>query len=308
MRLYAALICLSLATVGLRADEPPLAEQKSETHLRYGVLATGAETFILSAEGKTVWTYPLGTRDGWMLPNGNLLLDITRCEQYPHGAILEVNREGKTLFEFQGTQSEVDCVQPLPGGHVLLTESGAKPRLLEMDRSGKTLVEFPLKCQTTDFHMQTRMARKLANGHYLVPHLVDKVVREYTAQGDVVWEVATPDWPFTAVRLDNGNTLIDCTRGNTCIEVDRAGKIVWQVTNADLPGEPIHDACGVQRLPNGDTVIESYGANDPNAIKLFEITRDKQIVWTLRTFRAHGIHEFQLLDTSGKPLKGRQLR
>jgi hypothetical protein len=308
MRIHALLMLVLLAAVCARADELPVAEQKSEQGIRHGVLVSGAETFLLDVEGKTVWTYPLGTRDGWVLPNGHFLLDVSRGGPYPHGAILEVNREGKTLFEFQGTQSEVDCLQPLPGGHVLLTESGAKPRLMEIDRAGKILVEFPLKCQTNDPHMQTRMARKLANGHYLVPHLMDKVVREYDAKGEVVWEVTTPDWPFTAVRLDNGNTLINCTRGNTCIEVDKAGKIVWQVTNADLSGEPIHDACGVQRLPNGDTVIESYGANDPNAIKLFEVTRDKKIVWTLRTFRAHGLHEFQLLDAAGKPLKGRQLR
>ena len=303
-----ALTLTLLAAVCARADEPPVAEQKSDTNLRYGVLATGAETFILDTEGKTVWTYPLGTRDGWMLPNGHLLLDITRGGQYPSGAILEVSREGKTLFEFKGTQSEVDCVQPLPDGHILLTESGPKPRLLEIDHKGKTVVEFPLKCQLADPHMQTRMARKLPSGHYLVPHLLDRVVREYNSHGDVVWEVATPDWPFTAVRLDNGNTLINCTRGNTCIEVDLGGKIVWQVTNADLSGEPIHDACGVQRLPNGNTVIESYGAGDPNALKLFEVTRDKKIVWTLRTFRPHGLHEFQLLGPNGKPLKGRQLR
>lgn len=308
MRSHLISTCLLLAVLGAQAEEPPTAEQKSEAGLRYGVLATGAETFLLSPEGKTIWTYPLGTRDGWMLPNGNLLLDITRCDSYPHGAVLEVNREGKTLFEFKGSGSEVDCVQPLREGHILLTESGPAPRLLEIDRTGKILVTFPLKCQTSDFHMQTRMARKLANGHYLVPHLTDKVVREYDAHGNVVWEVATPNWPFTAVRLGNGNTLINCTRGDTCIEVDQAGKIVWQVINADLPGSPIHDACGVQRLANGDTVIESYGAGDPNAVKLFEVTRDKKIVWTLRTFRAHGLHGFQLLDDRCKPLRAPQLR
>lgn len=308
MRYQIVTLCLLCVGTGLRAEEPPIAEQRSEAGIRYSVLATGAETFLLSPEGKTLWTYPLGTRDGWMLPNGNLLLDITRCDQYPNGAILEVDREGKTRFEFRGSGSEVDCVQPLRGGHILLTESGPKPRLLEIDRTGKIVVEFPLKCQTSDFHMQTRMARKLANGHYLVPHLIDRVVREYDAHGNVVWEVATPNWPFTAVRLDNGNTLINCTRGDTCIEVDRAGKIVWQVTNADLPGGPIHDACGVQRLANGDTVIESYGAGDPNALKLFEVTRDKRIVWSLRTFRPHGLHGFQLLDAQQRPLRGRPLR
>lgn len=301
--------CLALVmTVAVRAQEPPAARQESATGIRHAILATGAETFILDSEGKTVWTYPHSTRDGWMLPNGNLLLDISTSPEYPHGAIVEVDRAGKTLFEYKGTQSEVDCVQPLPGGHILLTESGAKPRLMEIDRKGKVYVEFPLKCQLGNPHMQTRMARKLSNGHYLVPQLLDNVVREYNAKGDVVWEAQTRDWPFTAIRLPNGNTLLNCTRGNYSMEVDKQGKEVWRVSNDDLPGAPIHDACGAQRLSNGNTVIESYGAGDPNAIKLFEVTPDKKIVWTLKTFRPHGIHEFQLLDANLKPLKGKQMR
>lgn len=306
---FVVLSILSFSTHFVSRDvELPQAVQQSETGIKHNLLATGAETFLLSSKGKTLWTYPLSTRDGWALLDGHFLLAVNKSGDFPGGGIVEVDHEGKTLFSYKGTQSEVDCLQPLPKGRILLTESGAKPRLMEIDRYGKILLEFPLKCQTSDFHMQTRMARKLPNGHYLVPHLIDKVVREYNAKGDVAWEVQTPDWPFTAIRLDNGNTLINCTRGNTCIEVDKAGKTVWQLTNADLPDSPIKDACGAQRLPNGNTIIESYGANDPTAIKLFEVTRDKKIVWTLKTFRPHGIHEFQILDANNHPLNGRQLR
>jgi hypothetical protein len=63
-----------------------------------------------------------------------------------------------------------------------------------------------------------------------------KVVCEYSPQGKVVWEVKTPNMPFTVIRLDNGNTLIGCTLGHLVIEVDKEGKTVWQVTNDDLPG------------------------------------------------------------------------
>ena len=75
-------------------------------------------------------------------------------------------------------------------------------------------------------------------------------------------------WPFTAIRLDNGNTLIGCTNGNRVIEVDGKGKIVWSVDNEDLGEDLIKDACGVQRLPNGNTVITSYYAKGDKAVKL----------------------------------------
>jgi hypothetical protein len=284
-------------------QEAPVARQVSESGIKHGVLALGAETFVLNGEGKTIWTYSKNTRDGWMLRNGNLLLVITKSGEYPSGGVVEITPDGKTLFEYKGTQSEVDTVQPLPGGHVLLTESGPKPRLMELDRSGKVLVEIPLQCQTSDFHMQTRMARKLKNGHYLVPHLIDLAVKEYDKEGKVIWEAKTPNWPFQALREDNGNTLITCTRGNIVIEVDKEGKTIWQLTNDDLPGAPIKDACAAHILPNGHIVVESYGAGGPDDIKLLEVTRDKKIVWALYTGRAHGIHEFKLLDVNGKPLK-----
>jgi hypothetical protein len=163
--------------------------------------------------------------------------------------------------------------------------------------------------------MQTRMARKLPNGNYLVPHLLAFKVKEYSPKGEVVSEFKTDlpevggrteeNWPFTAIRLENGNTLVNLTHGNKTVELDPAGKIVWKVTNNDLPGKPFADPCGAQRLPNGNTVIASYAAA-AKAVKVFEITRDKRIVWTYEgPFRAH---EIQVLTTNGEPLPGTPLK
>lgn len=275
--------------------------------ITHGFLETGAQTRIVSETGKTIWEYPRGTRDGWVLGNGDLLLTISKDRDYPGGGVVEVTREGKTLFEFKGTQAEVNTSQLLPDGNIMLTEAGDKPRILEVNRAGKILIEVPISCQLTNHHMQSRMTRKLANGNYLVPQLLDKVVREYTPAGKVVWEVKTPHWPFTAIRLPNGNTLIDCTYGNVSIEVDGEGKIVWQLSNEDLPGNLIKDACGAQRLPNGNTVITSYGIG-ANRTKLIEVTREKKLVWSYTDETPHGIHEFQIIDTNGKPLEGTPLR
>lgn len=273
--------------------------------ITHSFLATGGETYILDGDGKVTWSYPKSTRDGWVLPNGNILLALSKSND--GGSVVEVTREGKTVFEFKGTQSEVNTAQALDNGNILLTEAGAKPRLLEVARDGKIAVEVALQAQTKDHHLQTRMARKLKNGNYLVPQLLDKVVREYQPDGKVVWEVATPHWPFTAIRLDDGHTLINCTLGNLSIEVDAAGKTVWQVSNDDFPSKPFDDACGAQRLPNGNTVITAYHSG-PGKVRLFEVTRDKQIVWTHISDRKAGIHHFQILDTNGKPIEGRPLR
>jgi hypothetical protein len=120
--------------------------------------------------------------------------------------------------------------------------------------------------------------------------------------------VYSPWWASTRViRLDNGNTLVGCTLGNLVIEVDAKGKTIWQLGNDNLQGKPINDACGAQRLPNGNTVITSHHAG-AKQVKLLEVTPDKKIVWTYTDNRNFGIHHFQILDTNGKAIEGRPLR
>jgi hypothetical protein len=51
-------------------------------------------------------------------------------------------------------------------------------------------------------HMQTRMARKLPSGNYVVPQLLDKVVREYTPGGKIVWEAKTLLFGTDPVAVD----------------------------------------------------------------------------------------------------------
>ena len=115
---------------------------------------------------------------------------------------------------------------------------------------------------------------------------------------------AAENWPFTAIRLPSGNTLVNLTHGNKTVEFDAEGKVVWQVSNDDLDRKPFADPCGAQRLPNGNTVIASYGASGP--IKVFEVTPHKKIVWTYEG--RHRAHEIQVLTTNGAPVPNPPLK
>ncbi len=55
---------------------------------------------------------------------------------------------------------------------------------------------------------------------------MNKVV-EYTSEGKQVWEHAC-ERPTAVSRLPNGNTLIGSRYHKTLLEVDRAGKKVWE--------------------------------------------------------------------------------
>lgn len=278
-----------------------------ETAVKHSFFVAGPEfTGIIGEDGEKEWDSGRGkARDGWVLPNGNILIAWNNVVQ-------EFTKDKTVVWQYKLSKpnKEIGTVQRLDSGLTMVTELGAKPRLMELDADGKIQSQCPLQPETDNAHMQTRMARKLANGNYLVPHLLAFRVKEYTPSGEVVQSFATDlkslggraakNWPFTAIRLEGGNTMICLTNGNKVIEVDQQGKVVWSVTNEDLPGKPIDDACGGQRLPNGNTVIASYHAKV--GVKLLEVTPDKKIVWTYEG--PHRAHHFQILTTNGKPVAG----
>src|SRR4051812_47166533 len=109
--LWTAAVLLACATVA-PADAPA-------GKITHSFLAAGGETFIVDGAGKTTWTYPHASRDGWVLPSGNILLALSKGKRYPGGAAVEVARDGKVVFEFKGTQSEINTVQPLENGNIL---------------------------------------------------------------------------------------------------------------------------------------------------------------------------------------------
>ena len=239
-----------------------------------------------------------------MLKNGNVLATIGNVAR-------EITPDGKEVWTYKlgAENKELGTAVRLDNGNTLVVERGVKPRLLEITKAGKIAVEVPLQPETPNAHMQTRMARKLPSGNYLVPHLLAFKVKEYHPAGKIVRVIKTDlaelggrkaeNWPFTAIRLKNGRTLVNLTHGNKTAEFDANGKVVWKVTNADVGGR-FADPCGGQRLANGNTVICSYAQKDGKKPKLFEVTRDKKVVWEYFHPRVRA-HEVHVLTTNGKP-------
>ncbi|MCR9202393.1 MAG: hypothetical protein NXI04_27440 [Planctomycetaceae bacterium] len=291
----------------------PLASTVRAEETTHTFLACGSNTYIMGVDGKPTWTYPASTRDGFVMEDGTIILTLSKAKG-SGGAVVRITPDGEETTIWKGTQSEVNSAHPTADGTFVITEAGMNPRLLEVDASGKVLVEFPLACQKKNHHMQTRMARKLDDGTYLAPHLLDFAVFHYDASGKVLQKLDTTapgdgqhaihTWPFTAIRHGDGHTLVCCTHGNRVVDFDADGKIVWTLTNDDLPGNWLQDPCGGQVLPNGNIVITSYAAGraDRSAPKMFEVTPDKQVVWKYADGQKSGIHHFQIISTNGKRL------
>lgn len=257
---------------------------------------------IVAEDGKIEWEYPApNCNDLWALPNGNLLFTTG------HG-VKEVTRDKQVVFDYQ-SKSEIYACQRLANGNTFVGECNSG-RLLDIDPSGKIVKEVKLLPEGKDGgHAYMRNSRRLANGGYLVTHNSEQVVREYDAQGKVVREIPAAGGPHSVARLTNGNTLIACgdvAGGNRVFEVDATGKTVWQIQGAELPGIQLYFMTGLQRLPNGNTVVSNWlgHGNFGKAPHLIEVTPDKKVVWTYADHQAFKtISSVQLLDVKGDATK-----
>lgn len=283
---------------------------QTPTEINHSFFVAGPQfTGIIAENGKEVWNSEKPkARDGYVLENGNIL--ICWADEVKE---FDPNKEVVFQYSRKKESMELGTAVRLEDGNTMITESGTDPRIVIVNTYGKVVESIPIQPETDNVHMQTRMARKLENGNYLVPHLLAFAVKEYNQKGEIVNSFSTDfedfggreakTWPFTAIRLSNGNTLTTLTNGNRVIEFNAEGNIVWMISNSDFDGEPLADPCGAQRLPNGNTVIASYGAKE--GIKLFEVDRDKNLVWS---YSGYNVHHFQILTTNGKPIKGNPLK
>ncbi|MGJ8696438.1 MAG: beta-propeller domain-containing protein [Verrucomicrobiaceae bacterium] len=302
---------LTLSLMGaLAAHAAPFGEQISETGIRHSFLLTGTRTIIVDEDSEVIWEVKAKSRDGWVLPNGNVLVAF-------RDAVKEFDREKKVVFQYQLSKEnkEIGTVQRLENGNTLVTELGKKPRLLEVGQDGGIAVEVPLKPETDNAHMQTRMARKMANGNYLVPHLHAFAVKEYSPKGEVVRTIKTDlaelggrekrNWPFTAILKEDGNVLVNLTNGNKTVVFDQDGKVVWKATNEDVAGR-FADPCGGHLLDNGNFVVCAYGQKKNEMADLFEIDAEKKVVWEFKAPGFRGAHEVHILTTNGEKVVGKR--
>jgi len=229
--------------------------------------------FKISAAGKIEWEYPADQcTDAWMLANGNILMSFTGEKR----GVREVTPDKKVIWEYD-TSSEVWGCQRLSTGNTLVAECTGK-RLVEVDRNGEIVKTVAVE-SGGKAHMGMRHARKLAGGNYLVGLLDDKAVWEYDSSGKMIRQIKVPDLAFSMIRLENGNTLIGYRGG--VVEVDPKDKVVWHLTQEDLPDVKLYWICCIQRLPNGNTVVGNWFIHErrTDSTPFFEVTPDKKVVW-----------------------------
>ena len=258
----------------------------------------------VNSDGSVAWKLPCGAiHDLHILPNGHLL--------YQDGwtRVIELDESRQKVWEYDATANgnsnkkvEVHAFQRLASGDTMIVESGPA-RILEVNNDGFIQKEIALAIDTPSHHSDTRNVRKTAAGTYLVAHEKDGVVREYDSAGKVIWEFDVPlfgkqpksghgpeafgDQVYSALRLENGNTLIGTGNGHSVLEVTADKEIIWKLDQYDLPGITLAWVTQVRRLRNGNTLFVNCHAGPKNP-QIIEVTPDKEVVWTYRDFELFG--------------------
>lgn len=296
---FAMAFAFSVATLGGAASVS--AQQRV-------MLQGGNRLVIVDRDGRIEWEMPWGgIHDIWVLENGHIVVQQGAskvAEIDPKTKQVVWSYDSATQNGNKGKRIEVHAFQPLGKDRMMIVESGAA-RIIEINRQGELLSERKLTVKNPNAHTDTRLARKIANGNFLVCHEGDGTVREYDANtGAMIWEYEVPLFGgtpkgghgpeaygnkcFAAVRLPNGNTLITTGNGHSVIEVTPDKKVVWKVGQRELDKIVLAWVTTIEVLPNGHYVIGNCHAGPGQPLLIELEPKSKRVVWTLDRHKDFG--------------------
>lgn len=274
---------------------------------------------VVERDGAVAWSWENGTvaHDLHLLANGNVLAPTAR------NAIVELTSEQEVVWAWESLPAsedvervEIHAFERLSNGLTMVAETGNR-RIIEVDRQGVIRHEIPLQVEDPHWHHDTRLVRRTPDGTYLVAHERDGAVREYDSDGRVVWEyrleLTGPETPthrghgtdvYSAYRLPGGATLIGGGNNNRVLEVDPGGNLVWSLESGEIPGIQLFWVTQLQALPSGNIVVTNTHAEGESP-QIFEVTRDKQLVWEFLDWETFGndLCANLLLDVEGDVIR-----
>jgi outer membrane protein assembly factor BamB len=248
------------------------------------------EDMYIVRKGKIAWEFhdPAGKgeiSDAVLLSNGNVLF----AHQF---GVKLIDRDKKTLWNYDAPPgTEIHTAQPIGKNLVLYVQNGDPAKVVVVNTvTGKTEREFVVPVRNPkSVHGHFRHARLTAAGTLLVAHMDLNKVVEYDSTGKDLWSYQVDGGLWSAERLKNGNTLI--SGGKLVREVSPAGATVWEFTSADVPDYLFNSIQIAKRLPNGNTLVNTWfnqwnGAADPATapVQALEVTPDKKVVWALHAW------------------------
>lgn len=150
------------------------------------------------------------------LPNGHTLIASRE-------GIVEIDRKDREVFSYNAPGGQfIMRAQKLPGGDIVLVTQLGGTRFIRLNRFGKQVRTFGVEVQTSGGRLGVT-----ATGHVLVPEMNNDRILEYDAEGKLVREIPARQ-PIAAIGLRGGRVLYTSMTEKRAVEIDRAGKEVWE--------------------------------------------------------------------------------
>jgi len=236
---------------------------------------------------KIVWRYHNPNSrgeisDACLMDDGNILF----AHQF---GITEITADQKVVWSINAPEgTEIHSAQPIGKEHVVYIQNGTPAKLFVMHIPTKQIKrEFTLQTQGS-VHGQFRNARLTNRGTIIISHMDMGKVCEYDSQGNILWSV-NAHGPWMSTLLKNGNVLVASNSGYVR-EINPRGEAVWEVNLRKHPDCKFNNVQTAYRLPNGNTIVNSWfnqwdstevlDMNNP-PLQAVELTPDKKVVWEL---------------------------
>lgn len=264
-------------------------------------IGEGCNRIFLVRGGKIIWTYDTGTGweldDIWMKNNGNIL--FTRMSWAG-----EVTPDKRIVWRRDCLEGEeYHTIQPIDDQRAVMAVNAPTPYCMIVNtKTGAVEYRHDIPYENPGWvHGHFRRFRMTERQTFLVPYLSLNKVVEFDRDFHEIWRYAI-DQPWAAVRLQNGNTLINDEYHGLVREVAPDGHTAWELSLGELPSEARMIGCqSCVRLKNGNTILCSRGNNGLSP-QMAEVTPDKRVVWVLNDWRELGpCTAVQILDDPGDP-------
>lgn len=231
---------------------------------------------VIGVDGKEEWRIKTnyGVISAWLLDDGAVIYsnsnlgvrEVRRDSSAKTGCVdVWVRPAGGNNKGDEKGKIECDGCQPLPDGHILISENhDRRVDIIEIER-GTMVEKFHLSIANPSFggaHSLSRMVRKTRQGTYLFTRM-GKEGYEYDATGKLL--KTFPDVGFALQQMPDGTYLGSGGDCHCIISFDADGKELWRIRKDDIPGFTLGFVAGVSLLEDGSLLVANWGGHTPEA-------------------------------------------
>lgn len=138
-----------------------------------------------------------------------------------------VDGKGNVKFTHSYNQNSILAARTFRDGSMAYVSYSG--HYVKLDKNGKEIKSYNLAL----FNFSMNGGQILPNDRVIMC-FSNNMVREYNADGKMVWEATGITYPMIPYRLSNGNTLVTANSYQQIVEIDSRGKVIKTTTPKDV--------------------------------------------------------------------------